>query len=231
MQSPSTNINNAFFEGSYKEAWKGIIPPGLTEAEVDFIQEMGSLKNGGKVLDFMCGYGRHALELGRRGVQVTAIDNLQAYVDEIKTKASEENLPVKASQADILHAQLNDVYDAAICMGNCFAFFDRTDAVAILKNISGHLKTSGILIIMGDCSQAHAGERHGGGLGDLATRTPRRNQEPRSADEALRRPAGRCPDPGDGDHAVGPERPARPRPPAARARRARIPPRRRRHQC
>jgi SAM-dependent methyltransferase len=147
MQAPSTNINNAFFEGSYKEAWKGIIPPGLTEAEVDFIQEMGSLKNSGKVLDCMCGYGRHALELGRRGVEVTAIDNLQAYVDEIKTKASQENLPVKALQADILHAQLNDVYDAAICMGNSFAFFDRKDAVAILKNVSGHLKASGILII------------------------------------------------------------------------------------
>lgn len=147
MQSPSTNINNAFFEGSYKEAWKGIIAPGLTEAEVDFIQEMGSLKKSGKVLDIMCGYGRHALELGRRGVQVTAIDNLQAYVDEIKTKASEENLPVKALPADILQAQLNDVYDAAICMGNSFAFFDRKDAVAILKNVSGHLKASGILII------------------------------------------------------------------------------------
>lgn len=147
MQSSSTNINNTFFEGSYKHAWKGIIPPGLTEAEVDFIQEMGSLKNGGKVLDFMCGYGRHVLELGRRGVQVTAIDNLQAYIDEIKAKALEENLPVEASQADILHAQLNDLYDAAICMGNSFAFFDRTDAVTILKNVFGHLKTNGILII------------------------------------------------------------------------------------
>jgi len=32
-------------------------------------------------------------------------------------------------------------------MGNSFAFFDRQDAVTILKNISGHLKAGGIFII------------------------------------------------------------------------------------
>lgn len=147
MSSSSTNINNAFFKGSYKHAWRGTIPPGLTEAEADFIQEMASLKNGGKILDIMCGYGRHALELGRRGVQVTAIDNLQDYIDEIKTIASEQNLPVTAVQGDVLHAKLDEVYDAAICMGNSFAFFDRDDATTILKNISSHLKPAGILII------------------------------------------------------------------------------------
>lgn len=147
MPSSSTNINNTFFEGSYKHAWKGTIPPGLTEAEADFIQEIASLKNGCKVLDIMCGYGRHALELGRRGVVATALDNLQDYIDEIKAKASEQNLPVIGVQEDVLHAQLNDVYDAAICMGNSFAFFNRQDAVTILKNISSHLKADGVLII------------------------------------------------------------------------------------
>src|SRR6478672_8678691 len=118
------NINNSFFEGSYKHAWKGIIPPGLTEAEVDFIQDVASLEAGSKVLDIMCGYGRHALELARRGVKVTAIDNLPDYVEEIKDNAARENLPIEASTADVLHAKLHEAYDAVICMGNSFAFFD-----------------------------------------------------------------------------------------------------------
>src|SRR5690242_14253910 len=107
MPSSSPNINNSFFEGSYKHAWKGIIPPGLTEAEVDFIQEMGALQNGGKVLDIMCGYGRHALELARRGKKPTAIDNLQAYIDEIILKSTEEGLSIDATQTDVLYAKLN----------------------------------------------------------------------------------------------------------------------------
>jgi SAM-dependent methyltransferase len=147
MPSTSLNINNTFFEGSYKHAWKGIIPAGLTEAEVDFIQEIAALKKGAKVLDIMCGYGRHALELGKRGMQVTAVDNLIDYINEIKAKASEHGLPVNALLADVLHAPLTGIYDATICMGNSFSFFDRQDAVAILKNISKHLKPGGVFII------------------------------------------------------------------------------------
>lgn len=105
------------------------------------------MKNGGKVLDIMCGYGRHALELGRKAVSVTAVDNLQDYIDEIKVKAAEQNVPVNAIQEDVLYAKLNEVYDAAICMGNSFAFFDKADALTILKNVSDHLKPGGILII------------------------------------------------------------------------------------
>jgi len=147
MPTSSSNINSFFFDGSYKHAWKGTIPAGLTEAEVDFIQEAAALENHSKVLDFMCGYGRHALELGKRGINVAAIDNLKDYIDEIKAKASDLNLPVQAETADVLHMKLNEVYDAAICMGNSFAFFDRNDAVSILKNISSHLKPNGTLII------------------------------------------------------------------------------------
>ncbi|MGZ3880751.1 MAG: SAM-dependent methyltransferase [Flavisolibacter sp.] len=143
----SQNINNSFFEGSYKHAWKRIIPPGLTEAEVDFIQDVAGLKEGSKVLDIMCGYGRHALELARRGVRVTAIDNLADYIDEIRDKAAHENLPVDAVTDDILYANLNGVYDAIICMGNSFAFFDRTDAEKIIRNVSSHLKPGGIFLI------------------------------------------------------------------------------------
>jgi len=147
MSTSSPNINNSFFEGLYKHAWKGIIPTGLTEAEVDFIQEIGAIKNTGKILDIMCGYGRHAFELAKRGLQVTAIDNLQDYIDEIKIKTSEQNLPINAIHSDILYARLNEIYDTAICMGNSFAFFDRADALKLLKNVADHLKPGGVLII------------------------------------------------------------------------------------
>jgi cyclopropane fatty-acyl-phospholipid synthase-like methyltransferase len=143
----SQNINNSFFEGSYKHAWKGIIPPGLTEAEVDFIQDVASLEAGSKVLDIMCGYCRLALDLARRGVKVTAIDNLPDYVEEIKDNAARENLPIEASTADVLHAKLHEAYDAVICMGNSFAFFDKEDAVKIIRNVASHLTPGGVFII------------------------------------------------------------------------------------
>lgn len=145
--STSSNINNTFFEGSYKEVWRKLIPPGLTEAEVDFIIDTASLRPGDRVLDIMCGYGRHALELGRRGVEVTAADNLEAYVSEINTVAEEAALPVKGVLADVMALEVEGVYDAVICMGNSFSFFNEADALALLQKLSAHLKKGGMLVI------------------------------------------------------------------------------------
>jgi SAM-dependent methyltransferase len=143
----SNNINNTFFNGIYKDVWRKINPPGLTIAETDFIEEIGKLHTGSKVLDVMCGFGRHALELGKRGVFVTAVDNLQDYIDELALITWEHQLPVETKMSDVLHMRLEMEYDAAICMGNSFAFFDKREAIQLLKNISLHLKPGGVLII------------------------------------------------------------------------------------
>jgi 2-polyprenyl-3-methyl-5-hydroxy-6-metoxy-1,4-benzoquinol methylase len=101
----STPINNVFFEGMYQDVWRKLIPQGLSEAEVDFIFEVGNLKAGEKVLDLMCGYGRHSLEMARRGLNVTAIDSLPAYISEISRNAKEEQLNVNAITGNILEAE------------------------------------------------------------------------------------------------------------------------------
>lgn len=147
MQAYNTNINDHFFSGSYKHAWKGLIPQGLTEAEVDFIIEMGGLESGDNVLDIMCGYGRHALGMGKRGINVTAVDNLPDYIEEIKQAADKDKLPVEVQISDVLEMQLNKQYNEAICMGNSFAFFNKNDAFSIIKSVSSHLKLHGIFII------------------------------------------------------------------------------------
>jgi len=147
MTTSTDNINNSFFNSVYKDVWKKLIPNGLTEAEVDFIIETTGLQPGDKVLDIMCGYGRHSIELGKRGIDVTSIDNLSEYIEEIKAKAQEQNLPVRGLQAGILEVELKENYDAIICMGNSFSFFNKEETSQILKKLSLSLKPGGILII------------------------------------------------------------------------------------
>ena len=69
-----------------------------------------NLKEGSKVLDLMCGYGRHAIALAKKGIAVTAVDNLDDYINEINKIAKEENLPVKAIKADILQYKIDEKY-------------------------------------------------------------------------------------------------------------------------
>jgi SAM-dependent methyltransferase len=141
------NINNDFFKGLYKEVWRKEIPNGLTEAEVDFIEEIGELKKGDHVLDLMSGYGRHALELGKRGYKVTAIDNSEAYVSEITQKAKGGDLAVEAFEGDISQIIYPNSANMVINMGNSFAFFNAESACLILEKIAGCLKQNGVLLI------------------------------------------------------------------------------------
>ncbi len=117
----TTNINSDFFKGIYKEVWRREIPNGLTEAETDFIEEIAHLSKPGQVLDVMCGYGRHALALSRRGHNVTAIDNSKEYISEIEITAQEEKLPLITIQQDISQTTFSGPYDLVLCMGNSFA--------------------------------------------------------------------------------------------------------------
>lgn len=144
---PSSNINDTFFSSTYQQVWRRITPPGLTEAECAFIEDVASLRPGDGVLDLLCGYGRHALPLARAGYHVTAVDNAAAYVAEIKQKAAGEGLSVEAVEAGVLRVNLSKQYRAVVCMGNSFAFFNRTDAVALLKKVAESLLPGGVFII------------------------------------------------------------------------------------
>jgi len=133
------NINDNYFDGHYKEIWRALTPEGLTNAEVDFLVTSSNLKAGGKVLDLMCGYGRHALALARKGMEVTGADNLADYVKEVNQIAATENLPIKILQQDVLQFQPIEKYDLSICMGNSLSFFNHAETLRLFSIISSSL--------------------------------------------------------------------------------------------
>ncbi len=141
------NINDSFFDGHYKDIWRTIIPDELTVKEVEFMVPYFNLEAGQKVLDLMCGYGRHAIGLAKKGLEVTAVDNLAHYIDDIKKAAEAENVKVNAVKADVINYQPATVFDLALCMGNSFNFFDKADAIKLLTTVAASLKQGGKLLI------------------------------------------------------------------------------------
>lgn len=134
------NINNDFFDGYYKDIWRAIIPEALTKAETDFLVQEAHLQPGSKVLDLMCGYGRHTLALARKGIEVTAIDNLADYVNEIDAVTEKENLPVQTLKIDVIDFEPHCLFDLVICMGNSLSVFDHADTAKLFSTIASCLK-------------------------------------------------------------------------------------------
>ncbi|MDP4260923.1 MAG: class I SAM-dependent methyltransferase [Bacteroidota bacterium] len=142
-----SNINDNYFDGHYKNIWRSVIPAELTPKETDFMMQYFHLQPGNAVLDIMCGYGRHAIALARKGIAVTATDNLGDYIEEIKKTAKEEKLPLTAIKSDIIQYKIDSSYDLAICMGNSLNFFNAEDIHRLLTRIHSHLKPGGHLLI------------------------------------------------------------------------------------
>jgi SAM-dependent methyltransferase len=141
------NVNNSYFDGYYKDIWKSIIPSELTVKETEFIIEYFNLAPGKKVLDLMCGYGRHSIALAKEGIEVTAVDNLSDYITEIKETAVENQLPIDAINSDVMQFTTEAKFDLVICMGNSFNFFSPEDSEKLLAKIYSFLNEKGQLLI------------------------------------------------------------------------------------
>jgi SAM-dependent methyltransferase len=145
--SVTVKDNRTFFDGIYQEVWRKMIPAALTPAEVDFIEDVCGLQKGQPVLDLMCGYGRHALELAHRGYPVTAIDSSEGYIQEVQEQAAAASLPVQAHIGDAAALQIDSTFGAAICMGNSFSFFDEASLQQLLQQLKGALLPGSCFVI------------------------------------------------------------------------------------
>ncbi len=119
-----------------------------TVGECDFIeQEVGQDKSI-KIIDIGCGTGRHAIELAKRGYNVTGVDLSENQIKRAREKAQAAGLPVDFQTQDARHLPFEGEFDLAImlCEGG-FSLME-TDEMnfEILKNATKALKDKGKFI-------------------------------------------------------------------------------------
>jgi len=86
--------------------------------QVDFTMEKLGLKPGDRVLDLACGFGRHSLELARRGCSVVGVDITPDFVRHAEETASREGLDARFVLSDIRDVSFCEEFDAVINMGD-----------------------------------------------------------------------------------------------------------------
>jgi 2-polyprenyl-3-methyl-5-hydroxy-6-metoxy-1,4-benzoquinol methylase len=119
-----------------------------TIGECDFIEKELKFNKSLKILDVGCGTGRHAIELSKRGYNVTGIDLSESQLKRAKEKAKAENLSIDFQCQDARNLSFNGDFDVAImlCEGG-FPLME-TDEMnyEILKNVTKSLKPQAKLI-------------------------------------------------------------------------------------
>jgi Cyclopropane fatty acid synthase and related methyltransferases len=143
----SDNWYEDFFQGLNCELWEKAVSVEWTKQEVDFLISELNMKSGQNLLDIPCGFGRHSIELAKRGFYVTGIDISQTFINVLNEKIKSENFNIKAIHADILLIQLNQKFSGAICLGNSFGYFNFNKMKVFVEKVSSYLETGSRFII------------------------------------------------------------------------------------
>lgn len=123
------------------------ISPSITRKQVDFVLEKANPPERARILDVCCGFGRHSLELARRGFDVVGIDRNTAYLAHARRMAQEENLTVEFLQIDVRELALDREFDLAINLWTSFGYYDDATNASILARIRRRLVSGGKFLI------------------------------------------------------------------------------------
>lgn len=125
-----------------------------TQSEVDFLIEHLQLEVGHRILDMGCGTGRHALELARRGYQVTGVDLSDGMLAQARRIAQAEGLEnVVFEQADATRYTTDSPFDRiyCVCEGSLglvgTGSHPQAHDFAVLKHLHEALKPGGLMLI------------------------------------------------------------------------------------
>jgi len=136
-----------FFNKDYLEFYEPQVTDERTLGECDFIEEALRLKPEHRILDHACGQGRHAIELARRGYNITGYDYSSILLKAGRDWADKEGVEVKFVHGDMRDLPYKDEYDRIYNYFTAFGYFSDEDNEKSIALIARALKTGGLFLI------------------------------------------------------------------------------------
>lgn len=137
------------YDEHYFQVYGDEFSPEQTKAEVNGVIALLDLAPGARVLDLCCGFGRHSLELARRGFTVTGLDFSPDLLSHARKTAQSEDLDVTWVQADMRDIPVpSQPYDAVVNLFSAFGFFDDDrEEARVAEGVARVLAPGGVLLI------------------------------------------------------------------------------------
>jgi cyclopropane fatty-acyl-phospholipid synthase-like methyltransferase len=122
-----------------------------TAREANGVAHLLALKEGQRILDVPCGYGRHAISLAHRGYDVVGVDLNEQHLQMARSAAAADGLEIKFVKGDMLTLSMPQKFDAVINMFYSFGFFDTDEEnMTVLRNFRHVLRPGGQFLMHTD---------------------------------------------------------------------------------
>ncbi len=116
--------------------------------ETEALVELLDLPEGARIADLAAGTGRIAIDLARRGFEVSAVERHPAFANRLTKKARKLSTDVEIVRRDIREFERKKSFDAQILWGESFGYFDsRAEDAVFLERCARSIKPDGKLVI------------------------------------------------------------------------------------
>ncbi|QQR88702.1 MAG: class I SAM-dependent methyltransferase [Myxococcales bacterium] len=115
--------------------------------QCDFIEGRLALESGASILDVGCGLGLHAVELASRGYAVVGLDISLPMLSRASEEAQERSQRLNFLHADMRELSFERAFDAVICWGTTFGYFDDESNRQVIERLYRTLKPKGRMLL------------------------------------------------------------------------------------
>ncbi|MCA9578101.1 MAG: class I SAM-dependent methyltransferase [Polyangiales bacterium] len=135
-----------FFSDDYLRTVRAPTPKEVAR-ECDAILAMLKLDPGAIILDVGCGLGMHAIELTLRGYIVIGLDLSLPMLSRAADEAQDRGIKINFLHADMREMVFEGGFDAVLCWGTTFGYFDDEGNRSVIERFYSALKPGGRLLV------------------------------------------------------------------------------------
>jgi D-alanine-D-alanine ligase len=147
MDEPAPDWWRSWFGPSYLSLYDTYLLE-RTPIEADQLEVLLDLHPPARILDLGCGQGRHAIELGRRGYEVTGVDLSEYLLDVAAARARAAGVKLRLLKGDMREPLAGARFDIALSLFTSFGYFrDEADDRKVLRAVAGMLLPGGHFLL------------------------------------------------------------------------------------
>ncbi|MEM6960239.1 MAG: methyltransferase domain-containing protein [Myxococcota bacterium] len=139
-----------WFEEFFNDDYLRTVPPPASREvfrQCNFIEKALGLAKEATILDVGCGLGLHTVELGSRGYLTVGLDLSLAMLSRASDEAQDRGLQLNFLHADMREMSFGGAFDAVLCWGTTFGYFDDETNARVIENMYSALKPGGLILL------------------------------------------------------------------------------------